>query len=44
VAGYCLSITPAAMDEIETMSVKRDRQRVVRRIARAGFRMRCSAR
>ena len=32
-AGYSLSIKPAAMDEIETMSVKRDRQRVVRRIA-----------
>jgi len=33
VAAYSLSIEPAAMDEIEAISKKRDRRRVVRRIA-----------
>ena len=32
-AAYSLSIKPSAMEEIEAISTKRDRQRVVRRVA-----------
>jgi len=33
VAAYSLSIKPSAVEEIEAISTKRDRQRVVRRVA-----------
>ena len=32
-AAYSLSIKPSAVEEVEAISTKRDRQRVVRRIA-----------